>query len=159
MLEVWKDVKGYEGLYMASDQGRIRSYYGRGRILKPITHGRYSNVNLCKDGKCKKVRVHIIIAITFLNHTPDGFKIVVDYTDNNPKDNRVSNLQLVTTRKNTTKDVRGASKYIGVCFSRSTGKWQAQIQVNGKHKYLGVFSLEEDAAEAYQNKLKEVENE
>ena len=43
----------------------------------------------------------------------------------------------------------GQSAYRGVCFQKQRQKFQARIQVNGKNKHLGLFSLEADAACAY----------
>jgi hypothetical protein len=44
---------------------------------------------------------------------------------------------------------RPASKYRGVCLSRTGSAWVAQIWSNGKSKYLGSFSAEQDAALAW----------
>ena len=42
-----------------------------------------------------------------------------------------------------------SSKYKGVCWHKSNGKWYAQIVKNKKRIYLGVFKNEKDAAKAY----------
>ncbi len=42
---------------------------------------------------------------------------------------------------------RGKSAHRGVSWRK--GKWQARIRIGGKHKYLGVFSDEDEAAHAY----------
>lgn len=57
MDEIWKDIKGYEGLYQVSNLGRVRSLnYGRSgktKLLKQgITNG-YKRVFLYKNGKGK----------------------------------------------------------------------------------------------------------
>lgn len=41
------------------------------------------------------------------------------------------------------------SGYKGVCFHKATGKWVAQIQLNGKRKHLGLFDTKEEAYAAY----------
>ena len=43
----------------------------------------------------------------------------------------------------------GASAYRGVCYRKQYHKYRAQICIAGKKKELGMFQLEEDAAEAY----------
>ena len=100
--------------------------------------------------------MHQIVAIAFLNHTPNGLKAVVDHIDNNPLNNELGNLQIITHRKNLSKDKKGSSKYTGVCWYESRKKWIAGIRVNGKKKHLGYFTNEEEAAEAYQKALKEL---
>ena len=67
MIEEWKDIEGYEGLYQVSSLGRIKSfdriikykknnkiitYLKKGRIMKPHNNGRYYlNVSLIKDNE------------------------------------------------------------------------------------------------------------
>lgn len=55
--EIWKDIEGYEGIYMVSNKGRVKSlnYHmtGKERILKPgqINKYGYQIINLSKNGK------------------------------------------------------------------------------------------------------------
>lgn len=158
MSEIWKDVKGYEGLYKVSNLGRVISYHHKPIILKQAVNSRgYSNINLCKNKTQKNVQVHQLVAVAFLNHTINGHKIVVDHIDGNKTNNTVSNLQLITNRENSTKDRKnGTSKYPGVSWHKYYNKWQAQIQIDGKKIYLGRYSNELDAAKAYQEKLKSI---
>lgn len=96
--ELWKDIPGYEGFYEASSFGRIRSkertvrnYYCRERILMQSVKHHYLYVTLSKDGKTKNIRVHRLIAITFLpnpKHLSD-----VNHKDENPLNNKVDNLE------------------------------------------------------------------
>ena len=43
----------------------------------------------------------------------------------------------------------GASKYEGVFFKKAKNKWEAQIYVDGKNHYIGIYDNEEDAAIDY----------
>ena len=43
-MEIWKSIKGYEGLYEVSNLGRVKS---KRKILKPI-NGEYLKVGLSK---------------------------------------------------------------------------------------------------------------
>jgi hypothetical protein len=63
-----------------------------------------------------------------------------------------SNLRIVTIQQNAMnkKSYKGSSsKYKGVGWDKWAKKWKAQIQTNGKSKHLGLFTSEEEAAEAY----------
>jgi hypothetical protein len=93
--------------------------------------------------------------MAFLNHKPNGLTIVVDHINNIKTDNRLSNLQLLTNRQNTTKESRGTSIYPGVSYRPKNNKWEAKIKINGANKHLGLFKNELDAAQAYQNYLKQ----
>lgn len=168
--EIWKDVIGYEGLYQVSNLGRVKSLpktwvAGKGtikkhdgiilKLIKDI-YGYYL-VNLCKENKQKTLKVHQLVAIAFLNHTPCGHKLVIDHIDNNPLNNNVFNLQIVTHRYNTHKQQgRYTSIYKGVHWSKVRKKWMSNIRINGKTICLGAFNEEIEAGIAYQNQLKEI---
>ena len=106
-IEIWKDYKNYEGLYQASNLGRMRSLdrwvksksgsvrLCKGKILKLCTdkYG-YLNVSLYKNNKVKTYLVHRIIAETFLPNT-DNLPCV-NHKDENPLNNVVSNLEWCT---------------------------------------------------------------
>jgi len=163
MIEEYRAVKGYEGLYEVSNFGNIKSLK-RKRVLNdkilnpPINQKGYRLVNLNKNGLKYKIEVHQLIAIAFLNHIPNGFKIVVDHIDNNRLNNRLDNLQLINQRENTSKDRKGGtSKHIGVHWVKPSKKWKAAILINGKSKYLGLYTNEIQASNAYQHELKRIQ--
>lgn len=65
-------------------------------------------------------------------------------------DNRKSNLRICTRRENLrNRRVLKTSCYKGVCWHKRTQKWTAQIRVNDRVKYLGVFTDEREAHQAY----------
>ena len=167
--EIWKDIKSYKGYYQASNLGRIKGlkrtikqkngalYPVKEKILKgTITSKGYSVIALSKNNTRKMWFVHQLIAIAFLDHTPCGYRIVVDHINDNPLDNRAKNLQLVTHRENITKNTIGQSKYTGVCWHKNNKKWSSRISINGKSHNLGFFEKEAAAGQAYQDKLKEI---
>lgn len=113
--EIWKDIPGYEGLYLVSSLGRIKSYdrpvgtKGRtivirgGRILKPIPDQLgYCKVTLSKFGKHKDWRIHRIVATVFVDN-PHGYN-VVNHKDRNPSNNAASNLEWCDVSYNVTYD-------------------------------------------------------
>lgn len=153
--EIWKDIPNYEGLYQVSNLGRVKSLkFNKEKLLKLYkdNYG-YLRVNLSKNGKQKLLKVHQLVSVVFLKHKPNGYSVVVDHIDNNPLNNNVNNLQLVSHRKNLSKDKKGSSKYTGVRYHKQNKKWVSSIYVKGKHKHLGSFTNELDAAKAYNKYL------
>ena len=56
MIETWKDIPNYEGLYQVSNLGRIKSNYNyrKGNILTPRLKKGYYAIGLRKNGKRNK---------------------------------------------------------------------------------------------------------
>ena len=109
--EIWKDIKGYEGLYKISNFGRIiRLQYIRRNILtkrvsiyklhfiKPILQKGYLSCSLSKNGVIKRFRLHRLIAINFIPN-PNGYK-VVNHIDGNKINNSLKNLEWCTIADN-----------------------------------------------------------
>lgn len=78
----------------------------------------------------------------------DGKK--TDHIDGNKLNNLRVNLRICTQAQNTQNRTKawGSSKYRGVYWNASAGRWQAYATINYKPHYLGVFLLEEEAAKA-----------
>jgi len=162
MKEIWKDIVGYEGRYLISNTGKLKS------ILKnkeKLINGYLSDKGYLKytlnwklKNKCKHYYTHQLVAETFLEHKPDGMNFVVDHINDNKLDNRVQNLQIVSQRFNVFK-TQGAysSQYKGVSWDKNAKKWRTKIFINGKNKHLGLFIDEYEAHLAYQNALKNIE--
>jgi hypothetical protein len=158
-MENFKPIPNYEGIYEVSNLGNVKSLkYGKEKILKPaVSSSGYFQVVLSSDNKPNYFRIHKLVAMAFLGHIPNGTQeIVVDHINNDKKDNRVENLQLIHQRENSSKDRIGSSKYTGASWHKGHKKWISQIYVNGKLEYLGLYSTPEEASEVYQNKLKEI---
>jgi len=170
MKEIFKDIPNYEGLYQVSNKGTVKNLttIKRKKTTKGGVgnHG-YMRTNLTKDGTVKGVRIHQLVAMAFLEHIPNGYKGVVDHIDNNPLNNNVENLQIISQRENASKDTVGrnaegskkTSKYTGVAWNKEKYKFSSRINYGGKKIFLGYFDCEEKASETYQNKLKEINNE
>lgn len=80
---------------------------------------------------------------------PDGFEF--DHINGAGFDNQRSNLRRVTNVQNhmNRNSPGGSSSFKGVGWHKAAKKWQAGIRIDSKRKYLGLFTLEEDAARAY----------
>jgi len=81
-----------------------------------------------------------------------GRTVFVDHADGNRLNNQRSNLRICTNSLNqgNRRVIQGrCSQLKGVTWHRKCQKWQAQIKVHGRSRYLGLFNSEEDAARAY----------
>lgn len=155
--ETFKDIPGYEGMYMIGDQGTVLSL--KGGKTKELKYAKSKNgylyVTLCKNGLTKKFRVHQLSAMAFLGHNICGMKKVVDHIDFNKQNNRIENLRIVSTRENCSRGRIGkSSKYVGVHFNKVVKKWVSSIRINGKKKHLGYFSCEIKARLRYESQLR-----
>lgn len=101
MKEIWKDIKGYEGLYQISDLGRIYSIARKntkGGILKGSKRNGYKTVVLWKNGKYKTYQIHRLVAENFIvNHKN---KETVNHKNGIKTDNRAENLEWATQSEN-----------------------------------------------------------
>jgi len=158
-VEIWKDIPNHEGTYQVSNLGRVRSLkFGKEKIMKQVLDKKnYFFLTLMENKKNKTKRVHKLVAMAFLNHIPSKMNYVVDHIDNNSKNNKLDNLQIVTNRYNCQKDKKGySSKYIGVSWCKHFKKWNSKIRIGNKNKNLGYFKNEVEASIAYKNALKEI---
>ena len=144
--EVWADVKGYKGLYQVSNLGNVKSLRSN-LILKPSVNSvGYYVVNL---GRGNNKKIHQLVAMEFLNHKPNGHKLVVDHIDNDKLNNNLDNLQVITHRENLKKDRKNdSSKFLGVSWNSIGKKWIARVYFEGSNVYLGGFDCEIDASKA-----------
>ncbi len=91
--EIWKPIKGYEGLYDVSNYGRVRSHNYQKKGITQIlqahaSKGYYVKVGLRKDDKMRYYRVHRLVAIAFLPPPQQG-QTQVEHIDSNKRNNYV----------------------------------------------------------------------
>ena len=92
------DIKGYEGLYAVTDDGKVWSYKSK-RFLRPQHNEKgYLKVGLLKDGKCKHYKVHRLVAQTYLDNPRNLTD--VHHINSDKTDNRVANLKWVSHKEN-----------------------------------------------------------
>lgn len=98
IMELWKDICGYEGLYMISNLGNIKSIK-KDALLKPIQNNNgYSRVSLYKNGKYKAFSVHRLVAEAFIPNP--GALPQVNHKDEDKSNNKVDNLEWCTAKYN-----------------------------------------------------------
>lgn len=115
MEEVWRDIKGYEGIYQVSNLGRVKSLPRKtsmkklfeiqtpGKLLTPHVNGdtkyaKYLSVGLWKDNKPTYKYVHRLVAEAFILN-PEN-KPQVNHKDLDPFNNSVDNLEWVSASEN-----------------------------------------------------------
>ena len=106
MIEEWRPVVGYEGLYEVSNHGNVRSCdrvdcdgrHRRGTTMKQHEACGYMRVGLRKNGVQRKYLVHRLVAQAFVSGYRDGME--VNHIDENPLNNLVTNLEWVTSTEN-----------------------------------------------------------
>lgn len=106
-MEIWKDIKGYEGLYQVSNLGRVKSLtrtYKCSRIKEHIVEPHIEKVSgyykfvLWKQGKFKNHFLHRIVAISFLDN-PNNYPII-NHIDGDKLNNSIDNLEWCTRKEN-----------------------------------------------------------
>ena len=164
--EIWKVIPNYEK-YEVSNFGNVKSLSRdvknrwnvrivKETLMKSILRpDGYYSINLRKNGCPKSFLIHQLVAICFLNHKPNRLELVINHKDFNKQNNNINNLEIITQRENTNlKHLKSSSKYTGVTWNKKSNKWQSQIIINGKCKYLGLFLNENDASKKYLEELK-----
>lgn len=117
MAEIWEHINGFEGIYMISNLGRIKSikrkantWFGKRIVpehflsLKPNKQG-YIRVLLCNK---KKYNVHRLVAEAFIPNVNN--KPFINHINNNPSDNRVENLEWCTAKENISHCIKNGRK-------------------------------------------------
>ena len=156
--EIFKPVKGFEGLYEISNYGRLRNMR---KIMKMyrINSG-YLAAKLVKEGQRTSVLIHRLVAQEFLPN-PDAKK-EVNHINQEKTDNSVDNLEWVSSQENkkhsyetgwttyntpsTGVKLGKSSKYHNVLWDNSRNKWVGAVRHNKKNHYQKRFDSEEAAA-------------
>lgn len=100
MLEIWKDITNYEGLYQVSNTGKIKSFHNdeNGKIINPHISRGYAFISLSKNGKRTHYLVHRLVANAFIPN-PNGYK-EINHIDENKLNNAINNLEWCTREYN-----------------------------------------------------------
>lgn len=151
MDEIWKDIKGFEGVYKISNFGRLASLKkGYFNILSnKNSKGDYISVILKSKNKVLHTRIHRLVYSTFVEEIPKGKKYHIHHKDGNKQNNRISNLELVNSHNhhkihikknpNIIKGLVNYNKYIKT-------KPISQYSLDGK--YIATYSNATDAYKA-----------
>lgn len=103
--EIWKDVVGYEGMYLISNFAKIKSLdkvvrtkgfnatrIHKGKMLScRKTDDGYVRINLSKENKKKTYKIHRLVAEAFIENVYN--KPTINHIDGNKENNIVNNLE------------------------------------------------------------------
>lgn len=158
MTEVWAPILEFEDLYQISNLGNVRriGFLSRGRNLKVQVGKRgYFTVSLWRRQKGSTRTIHRLLAEAFIPNPHN--KREVNHKNGIKTDNRLVNLEWTTPQENSahakkTKVCRAWHHKRGAYRGPGGNGWQAQINLNGRRKSLGVYATKEEAHEAYRKK-------
>ena len=135
IIEEWRPVVGYEGLYEVSNLGRIKSL-GNDKTRKEKILSQYENkngylyVNLCKDGKVKNCRVNRLVGNAFIEN-PNNYPCY-NHKNEIKTDNRAENLEPCTHKYNTN---------FGTCIQRRVEKERNGVRSKQVYQYTKDYEL------------------
>lgn len=117
MKEVWKDIKGFEGIYQISSLGRLKSLarvillknerkYPKKELIRSNVnkYGDYFRVVLSHKQKRKSTYIHYLVAHHFIGNRPSGYHI--HHKNGNKQDNRVVNLEYLSAKTHSVIDCK-----------------------------------------------------
>lgn len=123
-----RDVIGYEGIYMVSDDGDVfRVHKGYLKKLNPVLNkDGYLEVNLSKNNETKLFRVHRLVAMAFIKKK-NAMYTQINHKDEDKTNNKVSNLEWCTAKYNT--------NYNGMPYRRAKKLWKPVKAICGEEVY------------------------
>ncbi len=130
MQEIWKDIKGYEGLYQVSNLGKVKNVK-LGKIIKVrCNEQNYLKLDLHKNGAKKAYKVHRLVAEAFIPN-PNNYP-QINHKDEKKQNNEVTNLEWCTPKYNANYGKRNnkiSKKVIQLALSGEIVKiWASQIE-------------------------------
>jgi hypothetical protein len=140
-MVIWKDIKGYEGLYQISNFGNVKSLsrkYQPKEIILAINRLRsgYKAITLWKNNQCTVIDIHRLVATAFIKNLLN--KPCVNHLNGIKKDNRVGNLEWCTYKENTQHAFR--TGLINMSGSNHYNAKLSEQDVNEIRFYKGILT-------------------
>jgi hypothetical protein len=127
-----------------------------GKVAGTIRPDKHRQISQSINGKRKLLLAHRLA--WYMNHGVLP-KQQIDHIDQKTPNNAISNLRPCTNSQNNMnkgKQENNTSGFRGVSWIKQRQKWQAQIRINGRLKYLGAFTTPQEASAVYEAKSKEL---
>lgn len=139
MIEIWREIEGYDGKYQVSNLGRIWSNKSK-QYLKsyPANHGYLRLTLYGADGKPKGESHHRLVARAFCPN-PNGYT-EVNHIDEDKTNNNASNLEWCSRERNCnhgTRNSRGAAKRCVAIRCIETGQEYSSTRAAAKELGCG----------------------
>ena len=92
--EEWRPIAGYNGKYLVSNMGRVKSLKrSTARLLTAFQNNKgYYRVCLCRDGKGRHFLVSRLVAAAFCPNDDPESKTTIDHINGDKTNNAASNL-------------------------------------------------------------------
>ena len=154
MEEFWKPIPFYDGLYVVSNTGKVKSlnwnHTGKPKELKSYDNGGYRRVCISKNGTVKRFLVHRLVAELFLDN-PNNYP-VVNHKDGNKTNNNVSNLEWISIKDNVNHAIETGLRPRNINCVRKRGResklckpvYQYDKNNNLIRKWNSSFDIEEE---------------
>ena len=138
LIEEWRPIPGYEGMYSVSSLGNVRSeerQVTHGAFLRTVkkrilcqnhTTNGYLSLRLWCNGKFRVARVHQLVAEAFIGKPQDG--LMVDHIDRDKANNKVDNLRWVTKAQNMKNTQCRGSSGLKFAYLMPSGRYQARYK-------------------------------
>lgn len=168
-VEIWKDVPGFIGLYKVSNLGMVKSMDRivfdskrkhnrrlKGAIIKSRkTRGGYLAMNLYRNGWSFQLKLHRMVMLAFKGPN----ELHVDHLNGIVTDNRLCNLEYVTSRENNIRHRNKTETELPVGVHRTRNRtYVAIICIKAKNYNLGSFNTSSEAAKAYNKAANDLDN-
>jgi len=162
MIEIWKDILEYEGMYQVSNLGRVKSLdrmvnHYKSKNGTCIKRGKILNIYKCRDGyynielsklcKGKNKMIHRLVAETFIDNKKQY--PCVNHIDGNKLNNRVDNLEWCTHSENSIHSFKIGLHKNTIIKCREMGKNNCKKvnQYDLSKKYIKTFNSMKEAAQ------------
>lgn len=153
LVVISKTYGRHQVLYDEEDECLVSLH--KWRLKKDFKNGVFyaiTNVGRTEKGNLKTLTIHrLILGVS-------DSKVHIDHKNHNGLDNRKENLRPCTRVQNLG-NTRTRKKYKGIVYHKDKDHakkpWEAQINLDGKSRYLGCYATEEEAALAYNKAAKE----
>ena len=135
VLEIWKNIEGYEGKYQISNTGKVKSLKNNLILKQSKDKHLYCRVRLYKKSTGETIGVHRLVAKAFIPNTNN--LNVVNHIDENPQNNNIENLEWCTQKYN--------ANYGNAQVKRLKTRIKPLIAVDVKTGFIKEFNCINDA--------------